>query len=61
MQYDTYASSFGGLGMAGADVPRGEGPGDRYKRGRSEDEDEDIERRDEEDGKRFRGDRDDEE
>jgi nuclear cap-binding protein subunit 2 len=44
-QYDTYASAQGGLGIAGADVPTGEGPargsgGDR-KRGRSEDEDED--------------------
>ena len=44
--------------MAGADMPRGEGPEGRYKRDRSEDED-DF-RREEED-KRFRGDRDDEE
>jgi nuclear cap-binding protein subunit 2 len=40
MQFDTYASSAGGLGMAGADVPRGEGPESRIKRGRSEEEDE---------------------
>lgn len=39
MQFDTYASSAGGLGMAGADVPRGEGPESRVKRGRSEEED----------------------
>jgi len=57
MQYDTYASSFGGLGMAGADMPRGEVPGDRYKRERSDDEDV----RGEDDDKRFRGDRDDDE
>ncbi|WVQ67518.1 uncharacterized protein L199_005718 [Kwoniella botswanensis] len=56
IQFDTYAA-VGGLGMAGADVPRGEGAGaDRQKRGRSEDED--IERR--EDEKRLRGERDDE-
>lgn len=43
--------------MAGADVPRGEGPGtDRVKRERS-DEDENERREDE---KRFRGDRDEE-
>ncbi|WVQ99558.1 hypothetical protein IAU59_006694 [Kwoniella sp. CBS 9459] len=57
MQFDTYAA-VGGLGMAGADVPRGEGLGDRQKRDRSEEEDEDNERR--EDEKRLRGDRDDE-
>lgn len=57
MQFDTYASSFGGLGMAGADVPRGESSGyDRPKRERSIDDDD---RRDE-DGKRFRGEGDDE-
>jgi nuclear cap-binding protein subunit 2 len=54
MQYDTYASSFGGLGMAGADLPRGEEPEGRSKRDRSE---EDMREED----KRFRGDRDDEE
>ncbi|KAK4689998.1 nuclear cap-binding protein subunit 2, partial [Tremellales sp. Uapishka_1] len=62
MQFDTYAAPAGGLGMAGADVPTGEGPADtadRPKRGRSEDEDE-AERREDEDGKRFRGDGDDE-
>lgn len=48
----------GGLGMAGADVPRGEGSGDRFKRERSE---EDDRRGDEdEDGKRWRGDGDEE-
>jgi nuclear cap-binding protein subunit 2 len=57
MQFDTYASSFGGLGMAGADVPKGEAT-ERQKRDRSEDED--IERRDDDDGKRFRGDGDEE-
>ncbi|WVF71309.1 hypothetical protein IAT40_006112 [Kwoniella sp. CBS 6097] len=58
MQFDTYAA-VGGLGMAGADVPRGEGFGDRQKRDRSEEEDdEDNERR--EDEKRLRGERDDE-
>ncbi|OXB37893.1 hypothetical protein LQV05_001460 [Cryptococcus neoformans] len=57
MQFDTYAA-VGGLGLAGADVPRGEDFfGDRQKRGRSEDEEE-IERR--EDEKRLRGERDDE-
>ncbi|OWZ78972.1 nuclear cap-binding protein subunit 2 [Cryptococcus neoformans Bt85] len=56
MQFDTYAA-VGGLGLAGADVPRGEDFfGDRQKRGRSEDEE--IERR--EDEKRLRGERDDE-
>ncbi|WWC89189.1 nuclear cap-binding protein subunit 2 [Kwoniella dendrophila CBS 6074] len=56
IQFDTYAA-VGGLGMAGADVPRGEDSGgDRQKRDRSEDED--IERR--EDEKRLRGERDDE-
>jgi nuclear cap-binding protein subunit 2 len=58
MQFDTYASAMGGLGMAGADVPRGEGSGERYKRERSE---EDDRRGDEdEDGKRWRGDGDEE-
>lgn len=38
MQFDTYASTAGGLGIAGADVPRGEGPESRTKRGRSEEE-----------------------
>lgn len=57
LQFDTYASTMGGLGMAGADVPRGEGPlGDRRKRDRSEDEE--NERREDDDAKRFRGDRD---
>lgn len=57
MQFDTYAA-VGGLGLAGADVPRGEDFfADRQKRGRSEDEEE-IERR--EDEKRLRGERDDE-
>ncbi|OXH13548.1 nuclear cap-binding protein subunit 2 [Cryptococcus neoformans] len=57
MQFDTYAA-VGGLGLAGADVPRGEDFfGDRQKRGRSEDEEE-IERR--EDEKRLRGERDEE-
>lgn len=56
MQFDTYAA-VGGLGLAGADVPRGEDFfADRQKRGRSEDEE--IERR--EDEKRLRGERDDE-
>ncbi|WWC62120.1 uncharacterized protein I303_104711 [Kwoniella dejecticola CBS 10117] len=56
IQFDTYAA-VGGLGMAGADVPRGEeSERDRQKRDRSEDED--IERRDDE--KRLRGERDDE-
>lgn len=46
--------------MAGADVPKGEGDmNERTKRERSEDED-DYERRDDEDGKRFRGDGDEE-
>ena len=49
----------GGLGMAGADVPRGEVPvAERAKRERSEEDD--NERREEEDPKRFRGDRDEE-
>nr|XP_019011038.1 nuclear cap-binding protein subunit 2 [Kwoniella pini CBS 10737]OCF49819.1 nuclear cap-binding protein subunit 2 [Kwoniella pini CBS 10737] len=56
IQFDTYAA-VGGLGMAGADVPRGEeSERDRQKRDRSEDED--IERRDDE--KRLRGEKDDE-
>jgi len=59
LQFDTYASSMGGLGMAGADVPRGEGPGaERLKRERSEEDD--NERREDEDAKRFRTDRDEE-
>ncbi|WVQ80244.1 hypothetical protein IAT38_002349 [Cryptococcus sp. DSM 104549] len=59
MQFDTYAA-VGGLGMAGADVPRGENlaTAERAKRDRSEEEDEDVERRDDE--KRLRGERDDE-
>ncbi|WVQ73996.1 hypothetical protein IAR50_003577 [Cryptococcus sp. DSM 104548] len=58
MQFDTYAA-VGGLGMAGADVPRGEEFfADRTKRERSEEEDEDLERR--EDEKRLRGENDDE-
>ncbi|WVR06921.1 hypothetical protein IAU60_003957 [Kwoniella sp. DSM 27419] len=58
MQFDTYAA-VGGLGTAGADVPRGEGSGERQKRDRSEEYDEeDNERR--EDEKRLRGERDDE-
>ncbi|WVN87560.1 uncharacterized protein L203_102743 [Cryptococcus depauperatus CBS 7841] len=58
MQFDTYAA-VGGLGMAGADVPKGEDlhNQDRQKRGRSEDEDENERREDE---KRLRGERDDE-
>jgi nuclear cap-binding protein subunit 2 len=66
MQFDTYASTAGGLGMAGADVPRGEGPASRVKRERSEDDEDDHERRvddtydAEEDTKRLRGDRDEE-
>ena len=66
MQFDTYASTSGGLGMAGADVPRGEGPASRVKRGRSEDDEDDRERREddtydvEDDSKRLRGDRDEE-
>lgn len=40
MQFDTYASLAGGLGVAGTDVPRGEGPESRVKRERSEDEEE---------------------
>ena len=45
--------------MAGADVPRGEEPAiDRTKRDRSEEDD--NERREDEDSKRFRGDRDEE-
>ena len=49
----------GGLGMAGADVPRGEVPvAERLKRERSEEDD--NERREDEDPKRFRGDRDEE-
>lgn len=57
MQFDTYASSAGGLGMAGADVPRGEGTESRAKRGRSEEDDEDERERrtDDDDLKRFRG------
>jgi hypothetical protein len=40
--FDTYASEAGGLGMAGADVPAGEGyERDNRKRGREEDEDDD--------------------
>ena len=51
----------GGLGMAGADVPRGEGPGvERQKRERSVDDDNANERREDDDAKRFRGDRDEE-
>ncbi|ORY32812.1 hypothetical protein BCR39DRAFT_521717 [Naematelia encephala] len=58
-QFETYASTMGGLGMAGADVPRGEQhEASREKRGRSEDEDDDVDRRDDE--KRFRGERDEE-
>lgn len=53
MQFDTYATEQGGLGMAGADVPKGEEPEHRPKRERSEEEDE-RERRDDDD-KRFRG------
>ncbi|CAK9781138.1 RNA-binding domain-containing protein [Cutaneotrichosporon oleaginosum] len=53
VQFDTYAA-IGGLGRAGADVPSGEA-GERSKRARSEDD-----RRDEDDGKRFRGERDEE-
>jgi hypothetical protein len=61
MQFDTYAAPAGGLGMAGADVPAGEGPaGERAKRERSED-DEDVERRGNDDGKRYREEREDEE
>ena len=66
MQFDTYASTAGGLGMSGADVPRGEGPASRVKRERSEDDENDRERREddtyvaEDDTKRFRGDRDEE-
>ena len=59
MQYDTYASSMGGLGMAGADVPRGEGEiSMENKRARSEEEEDGPERRDTE--KRFRGEGDEE-
>ncbi|ORX35770.1 hypothetical protein BD324DRAFT_563768, partial [Kockovaella imperatae] len=36
VQFDTYASSMGGLGMSGADVPRGETDVARSKRSRSE-------------------------
>ena len=57
MQYDTYASSFGGLGMAGADVPRGESGG--YERAKRERSVEEEEQRDD-DGKRSRGDGDEE-
>lgn len=40
--YDTYASEVGGLGMAGADVPTGEGyERDNRKRGREEDDEDD--------------------
>ncbi|BEI85503.1 hypothetical protein CcaverHIS002_0509040 [Cutaneotrichosporon cavernicola] len=53
VQFDTYAA-IGGLGQAGADVPSGEAA-DRSKRARSEDD-----RHDEDDGKRFRGERDEE-
>lgn len=66
MQFDTYASNAGGLGMTGADVPRGEGPASRVKRERSEDDENDRERREDEtyhagdDLKRLRGDRDEE-
>lgn len=59
MQFDTYASTSGGLGVVGADVPRGEGHDEeRTKRERTEDDD--LDRRDEEEAKRFRGDRDEE-
>lgn len=55
VQFDTYAA-IGGLGQSGADVPTGEAA-ERSKRGRSED----YENRDEDDeGKRFRAERDDE-
>lgn len=63
MQFDTYASAMGGLGMAGADVPRGEGEEkyERTKRERSEDDDLDRRGDDgEEDVKRLRGDGDEE-
>ncbi|KAJ9108989.1 hypothetical protein QFC21_000314 [Naganishia friedmannii] len=54
--YDTYASEAGGLGMAGADVPTGEGyERDNRKRGR-EDEDEGDDRI----APQLRGERDDE-
>ncbi|KAI5450724.1 nuclear cap binding complex subunit [Naganishia albida] len=40
--YDTYASEVGGLGMAGADVPTGEGyERDNRKRGRDDDDEDD--------------------
>lgn len=53
MQFDTYASAMGGLGMAGADVPKGEDLSERpAKRERSEEGDD---RRDDDEGKRFRG------
>lgn len=54
VQFDTYAA-IGGLGQAGADVPTGEAA-ERSKRARSEE----YERRDEDEGKRFRSERDDE-
>lgn len=62
MQFDTYASTMGGLGMAGADVPRGEGEEyERTKRERSEDEEMDRRRDDgDDDAKRMRGDGDEE-
>jgi nuclear cap-binding protein subunit 2 len=52
LQFETYASSMGGLGMMGADVPRGEGAERVSKRERSEDAED---RRDDDEGKRFRG------
>ncbi|WOO81181.1 Nuclear cap-binding protein subunit 2 [Vanrija pseudolonga] len=54
VQFDTYAA-IGGLGQAGADVPTGEAA-ERSKRARSEE----YERRDGDEGKRFRSERDDE-
>lgn len=49
IQFDTYASAMGGLGQMGADVPKGDTM-ERTKRERSEED-----RRDDDEGKRFRG------